>query len=105
MAAVGDDEAATLPVAPPGEQSFDKNAFLQGMQAALSASGVTGLPPGAEPVDAKSKEPNLGSATDTSSAQYKVNQLAKKAIQQREGGAPTVQGDAVNAAVPPPLEI
>jgi defect-in-organelle-trafficking protein DotC len=105
LAAVENNEAATLPVAPPGEQTFDKNAFLQGMQAALSASGVTGLPPGAEPVDAKSKEPNLGSATDPNSTKYKVDQLAKKAIQQREGGAPSVQGDAVNAAAPPPLEI
>ena len=97
------NEAPELPISPLGQKEFDKNAFLQGMQAALSAQGPDGAAAAAAAAAAEPpKKPNLGSATDPNSTRYKVNLLAKKAAQQDTGAALYSEKSAVAEPSPPP---
>jgi defect-in-organelle-trafficking protein DotC len=88
-----------------GQGAFDKEAFMQGMQAALNAQNAKGLIPGASPAaNQPPKQQNLGDADDPNSEQYKVNQLAKKVAQQRADEATGKKSDAPEEQTPPEIE-
>jgi len=89
-----------------GQQAFDQAAFMQGMQAALSAQNLKGSASGSATAAEPPKERYLGAAEDPNSERYKVNQLAKKVARQRaDAAAGHKEIDVVEEGSPPEIEV